>query len=104
MGQKKTAEEKQATKDARNARRRAARAAQKAMPAPAVSKVKDAGVEISQMAVGDMFTADGYIFKIHSFENDEAIADMMENTPLGVLVERWQKSFNLLTKVEPYLS
>ncbi|MDD4986972.1 MAG: hypothetical protein PHQ43_14585 [Dehalococcoidales bacterium] len=104
MGKVKSEAEKQATRDARNARRRDKRAAQALVKeAEAVVEeaiTKEAGIVVGSLAIGTKFTLDGNIYKVHSVGAPNIIADRLENTPIGVMVERDQRPISVDTEVK----
>ncbi len=106
MGARTSAESKQATRDARNAKRRDAAATAKAAdngsgPAPSILP-STGGVDVASLEIGQHFMLDACEFMVKTIEGDHITAAYMEWGPAGgYKVERWGRSVVFGTSVEP---
>lgn len=104
MGKTKTEVEKQATRDARNERRRNKAAADKAAAMNnQVAAALENAVAVSGLPVGTDVILDGDEYRVFSIGNEIALLSYLENSPLpdAPKIERYQRPVPLDTLVAP---
>ena len=94
MGKRKSAEEKKATKDARNEKRREKRRIEQVnthFAEPGLPSI--VGVDISELTLKTRFELEGDLLEVHSIEKDGIIiANKLECDPSGeYMIPRWQR-------------